>query len=136
MAMLQTKPPCSSQYGGTSVQPPPRSMRVGARTEAVFGGAALTQAEATVSRESGANGGAGATTIHVVSHTHWDREWYLPVARFRQQLVELVDDLIDDPPTGGSSFLLDGQMVVIEDYLGVRPERRDALALLLTSGAL
>lgn len=75
-------------------------------------------------------------TIHVVSHTHWDREWYLPMARFRQQLVALVDDLLDRPPAGGSSFLLDGQMVVIKDYLDVRPERRDALALLLSSGAL
>ena len=31
MATLQTKPPISSEYGGTSVQPPPKSMRVGAR---------------------------------------------------------------------------------------------------------
>jgi alpha-mannosidase len=110
-------------------------MRVGARTETVLDGDALTLAEATVSRESGGATG-GVTTIHVVSHTHWDREWYLPVARFRQLLVSLVDDLIDNPPDHGSSFLLDGQMVVIEDYLEVRPERRDALAFLLTSGSL
>jgi len=31
IAMLQTNPPSRSQYGGTSVQPPPRSIRVGAR---------------------------------------------------------------------------------------------------------
>src|SRR5258708_3169886 len=31
MAALQTAPPCSSQYGATSVQPPPKSRRVGAR---------------------------------------------------------------------------------------------------------
>src|SRR5262245_26047611 len=112
-------------------------MRVGARTETDRGGAgALTRAEATVSHGSEPNGAAKSATIHVVSHTHWDREWYLPVARFRQQLVSLVDELIDEPPDRGSSFLLDGQMVVIEDYLAVRPERRDALALLLTSGAL
>jgi alpha-mannosidase len=113
-------------------------MRVGARTETVRdeAGAELTRAEATVTREVSPNEKGSGATIHVVSHTHWDREWYLPVARFRQQLVALVDDLIDDPPSRGSSFLLDGQMVVIEDYLAVRPERRDALALLLTSGAL
>jgi hypothetical protein len=35
MARLQTKPPISSQYGGTSVQPPPKSMRVGARVTIV-----------------------------------------------------------------------------------------------------
>lgn len=74
--------------------------------------------------------------MHVVSHTHWDREWYLSAVRFRQRLIPLVDELIDDPPVNGASFLLDGQMVAIEDYLDVRPERRDALAALLTSGAI
>src|ERR1019366_4024056 len=34
--MLHTKPPSLSQYGGTSVHPPPRSIRVGARTFTVF----------------------------------------------------------------------------------------------------
>jgi mannosylglycerate hydrolase len=91
--------------------------------------------ETTVTAEAGSSD-REAVTIHVVSHTHWDREWYLPMARFRQQLVGLVDDLLDDPPTGGSSFLLDGQMVVIEDYLAIRPERHNALATLLSSGAL
>ena len=32
MAMLQTAPPGFSEYGGTSVHPPPKSNRVGART--------------------------------------------------------------------------------------------------------
>lgn len=77
------------------------------------------------------------TTVHVVSHTHWDREWYLPAVRFRQRLVALVDELIDDPPAErGASFLLDGQTVVLDDYLDVRPERREALFARLRSGAL
>ena len=67
-------------------------------------------------------------TVHVVSHTHWDREWYHPAERFRQRLVDLIDELLDDPPTDGSSFLLDGQTVVLEDYLAVRPERASELA--------
>lgn len=77
-----------------------------------------------------------AVTIHVVSHTHWDREWYASLARFRQRLVALVDELIDDPPADGASFLLDGQMVVIDDYLDVRPDRADALRTLLVRGAI
>jgi alpha-mannosidase len=72
----------------------------------------------------------------VVSHTHWDREWYLPATRFRQRLVALVDELLDDPPLPGTTFLLDGQMVVIEDYLDVRPERRAEIAALLARGAI
>ena len=75
-------------------------------------------------------------TVHVVSHTHWDREWYLGAPRFRQRLVRLVDELLDDPPAEGASFLLDGQMSVIEDYLAVRPERRERLAELARGGAI
>lgn len=68
---------------------------------------------------------------HVVSHTHWDREWYLPFVRFRQRLVALVDDLLDAPPLPDESFLLDGQAIVVEDYLDVRPERAAELSSLL-----
>ena len=74
--------------------------------------------------------------VHVVSHTHWDREWYHPAGRFRQRLVTLIDELIDDPPPPGESFLLDGQAIVLDDYLAVRPERREALAGLLRDGRL
>jgi mannosylglycerate hydrolase len=73
---------------------------------------------------------------HIVSHTHWDREWYHPVERFRQRLVALIDELIDDPPRPTESFLLDGQAIVLEDYLAVRPERAPALAALLADGRL
>ena len=33
--------------------------------------------------------------VHVLAHTHWDREWYLPAGRFRQRLVALIDELLD-----------------------------------------
>ena len=51
--------------------------------------------------------------------------------RFRQELVALVDYLTDAPPADGTSFLLDGQMSVIEDYLAIRPERERVIATLL-----
>lgn len=78
------------------------------------------------------------TKVHLVSHTHWDREWYQPAARFRQRLVALVDELIDSPSLShaGASFLLDGQMAVVEDYLSVRPERAAELAMMLKSGVI
>jgi alpha-mannosidase len=72
--------------------------------------------------------------VYVVSHTHWDREWYHPAVRFRQRLVALVDELLDDPPAPGESFLLDGQSVLLEDYLAVRPERTAELSALLRDG--
>ena len=67
------------------------------------------------------------TTALVVSHTHWDREWYLPFQRFRMRLVDLVDSLLeilDSEPTF-EYFTLDGQTIVLEDYLEIRPENRD-----------
>src|SRR6185503_2027130 len=75
-------------------------------------------------------------TVHVVSHTHWDREWYQPAERFRQRLVALIDELLDAPPPDGSSFLLDGQTVVLEDYLEIRPERASEISRALREGRL
>ena len=74
--------------------------------------------------------------VFVVTHSHWDREWYHTAARFRQRLVRLVDELLDDPPHGDASFLLDGQAILIDDYTGVRPERTAELSTLLRDGRL
>ena len=74
--------------------------------------------------------------VLVVSHTHWDREWYHSAGRFRHRLVALIDELLDDPPRDGASFLLDGQAIVLDDYLAIRPERRAELSALLRDGRL
>lgn len=79
-----------------------------------------------------------ATTVHVVPHTHWDREWYRPFPVFRLQLVELIDTLL--PTLTGDDryahFQLDGQMAVIDDYLEMRPEQREHLEGLARAGRL
>ena len=63
-------------------------------------------------------------TYNIVTHAHWDREWYLSFEEFRTWLVDMVDDLFDmvekDPDF--DSFLFDGQMAMVLDYLEVRPE--------------
>ncbi|HBO34504.1 MAG TPA: hypothetical protein DD636_07190 [Anaerolineaceae bacterium] len=61
-------------------------------------------------------------TLHIVSHTHWDREWYKPFQQFRLQLVHLVDNLlvILDQDPEYLHFMLDGQTIVLEDYLQMR----------------
>ncbi|HEM45603.1 MAG TPA: hypothetical protein ENO23_01020, partial [Alphaproteobacteria bacterium] len=77
-------------------------------------------------------------TAVVVSHTHWDRAWYVPFQVFRMRLVRLIDrliDLLDGDPAWGS-FLLDGQMLPVEDYLEVRPERRADIERLVRTGRL
>jgi hypothetical protein len=73
-------------------------------------------------------------TIVVVSHTHWDREWYHPLGVLRQRLVALVDTLLDTPD--GLPFLLDGQAIVLDDYRQVRPERAPLLHAALREGRL
>ena len=77
-----------------------------------------------------------ALDVHIVSHTHWDREWYHPFERFRLGLVALIDDLLNAPPSSGEGFLLDGQTVLLDDYLAVRPERAAELVALLRDGRL
>lgn len=65
--------------------------------------------------------------------THWDREWYEPFQEFRMWLVELIDEVMDlmDRDPGYKCFHLDGQTIVLEDYLYVRPEQRERLTRFL-----
>ena len=50
--------------------------------------------------------------------------------------MSLVDELLDDPAADGSSFLLDGQTIVLDDYLTVVPERASDVAAALRNGRL
>ncbi|HHY34080.1 MAG TPA: hypothetical protein GX510_00365 [Firmicutes bacterium] len=72
---------------------------------------------------------SGLPDLFIVPHTHWDREWYAPFQDFRRRLVSLIDNLLlilgEDPDF--SRFTLDGQTIVLEDYLEVRPEMENRL---------
>jgi len=70
--------------------------------------------------------------------THWDREWYEPFQEFRMWLVELIDELMDlmEHEPAYKCFHLDGQAVVLQDYLEIRPEQRERLAGMLQAGRL
>lgn len=76
--------------------------------------------------------------VSVVSHTHWDRAWYVSFQEFRVRLVRLIDNLLDilenDPQY--KSFTLDGQMIVFEDYLEVKSENHDRIKKLVEEGRL
>jgi mannosylglycerate hydrolase len=82
--------------------------------------------------------GDGPTTVAIVPHTHWDREWYSPFQIFRVRLVQLLDALLPllERDLSYARFLLDGQTAVIDDYLAVRPEAAPRLARLAASGRL
>ncbi|HAC81762.1 MAG TPA: hypothetical protein DCG06_15800 [Deltaproteobacteria bacterium] len=75
--------------------------------------------------------------LTLVSHTHWDREWYRTFQGFRARLVDTVDrilELIAEDPE--FRFLLDGQTIVLEDYLEIRPHRREELAEACRAGKI
>ncbi|MBM4431990.1 MAG: hypothetical protein FJ026_16820, partial [Chloroflexi bacterium] len=74
----------------------------------------------------------------LVSHTHWDRAWYVSFQEYRVRLVRLVDRLLDLMATQPDyeAYMLDGQMIVFEDYLEVRPQRAVELQRLAQSGRL
>jgi hypothetical protein len=74
----------------------------------------------------------------IVPHTHWDREWYRTHEQFRYRLVTLVDGLLDllEGDSAFRHFLLDGQTIVVDDYLEVRPRARARLEKLARAGRL
>ena len=77
-------------------------------------------------------------TLHVVPHSHWDREWYMSFEQHRMRLVELMDTVIElmekDPDY--TYYHMDGQFIVIEDYLEIRPEMRDRLTALIRANRI
>ena len=49
---------------------------------------------------------------HIISHAHWDREWYMPYEKHHIRLISLIDDVIElfRKDKEFKSFHLDGQM--------------------------
>ncbi|MCJ7585183.1 MAG: hypothetical protein MUO30_10500, partial [Anaerolineales bacterium] len=78
------------------------------------------------------------TTLHLVSHTHWDREWYLTFQQFRLKLVHLIDGLLDilEHDKNYRHFMLDGQTIVLDDYLLMRPQREADLRRYIKNGRI
>lgn len=73
----------------------------------------------------------------VISHTHWDREWYMPFEQFRFRLVDLIDNLLEILDENKQYiFHLDAQTIVLEDYLEIRPYRKEILQRYIKEGRL
>lgn len=70
-------------------------------------------------------------------HTHWDREWYREFEIFRMRLLRVFDNvlhLLDNNRI--PCFYFDGQIAALEDYLEMRPEKRDLVRSLIFSKKL
>ncbi len=73
----------------------------------------------------------------IVSHTHWDREWRYPIWETRFHLQQMMDELIALLEKGVySNFLLDGQTVIVDDYLMFRPDMARRIEALVRDGKL
>jgi len=76
--------------------------------------------------------------VHFVVSTHWDREWYQSFQGFRYRLVRMFDEVLEtmekDPRF--THFDTDGQAIVLEDYLAIRPERTEKVKELIRQGRL
>lgn len=77
-------------------------------------------------------------TAHIISHTHWDREWYLPYEIHHMMLIKTMDTLLDtfEKDSDFKYYHLDGQTVLLEDYLEVRPDRKELLEKVIKEGRL
>ncbi|HEY5584277.1 MAG TPA: glycoside hydrolase family 38 C-terminal domain-containing protein [Ruminiclostridium sp.] len=76
--------------------------------------------------------------LYVISHTHWDREWYQTFQAYRKRLVYMVDELIEHMESDKEYlyFHMDGQTIMIEDYLQIRPENEGRLKALISEGRI
>ena len=76
--------------------------------------------------------------LHMVTMSHWDREWYLDFQAFRIRLVHLIDGVLDilDRDPAFVSYMLDGQTIPLEDYLEVKPQNRERLKKHIEEGRI
>ncbi len=76
--------------------------------------------------------------LYVISHTHWDREWYQTFQAYRKRLVFMMDELIEHMENDRDYryFHMDGQTIMLEDYLQIRPENEKRLRDLVREGRI
>jgi len=75
--------------------------------------------------------------IHVLSNSHWDREWYMSHEKYLSRLVILMDRLCEIMKTQPDYiFVMDGQYAMLEDYLVVRPEKTEDIRGWMKEGRL
>ena len=75
---------------------------------------------------------------HIITHTHWDREWYMPFEYHRAKLIDLVDGVIRHLREDKEfrTFHFDGQTIALEDYLEIKTYNREKLKELISQGKI
>ena len=80
---------------------------------------------------------SGKKHLLLVPSTHWDREWYKPQAEFNVYLTELFDLVLRRLESGElPNFFTDGQAVIVEDMLTLKPQWKERIARFAAEGKL
>lgn len=77
-------------------------------------------------------------TLHIIPHSHWDREWYQSFEAHRMKLVELFDAIIEEMEKSEeyTYYHMDGQFIPVEDYLEIRPHMKERLQKLVKANRI
>lgn len=77
-------------------------------------------------------------TVHIVPHSHWDREWYFSLEDSNVLLGENLSYLINvlENDKSFNSYCFDGQGSIVEEYLKVYPNNKERLSNLVKNHRL
>ncbi|MBM7541010.1 mannosylglycerate hydrolase [Amphibacillus cookii] len=78
------------------------------------------------------------TKVHVIPHSHWDREWYFTSSRSTVYLIKHMKEVLStlEEKEGFPFYLMDAQTSLIEDYLKYCPEDEDRIKTLVSQKRL
>lgn len=77
------------------------------------------------------------TKVHIVNHTHWDREWYFTTAHALVLSENCFTEVLDEMERNNTAkFCLDGQTSILDDYIELRPERLEQVKKFIKEGRL
>ena len=71
--------------------------------------------------------------IHVVPHSHWDREWYFTTSRSKIYLMKNLKDVLDtlENDEEFKYFMLDAQASLLDDYIKWMPNDKERITKLV-----
>lgn len=71
--------------------------------------------------------------IHVVPHSHWDREWYFTTSRSKIYLMKDLGDVLDtlENDKDFKYFMLDAQASLLDDYIKWMPQDKERITKLV-----
>lgn len=76
--------------------------------------------------------------IHIVPHSHWDREWYFNTSRSKVYLMKDLKDVLDtlEKNEDFKYFMVDAQGSLLDDYIKWVPEDKERISKLVKAKRL